>query len=235
MVDFTVLIPVFEETQALSFSKFYFDRLGVRPIYVLDSKRMGRRAEVERIVGQEVPIYNNPGKVAEANFEQFAALSPTDWILRIDCDEAVTAALIDHAGGHVQRSRGSIKGYNRRQMRWHEGGFQAVKHVIHRDIQYRLFDRRKVRFEHKIHTPGYKVPVLQMIPAPGVARIYHLQFLFESPELRQKKGELYRALGQAEKFNRWFETPVDKFKWENLEDAQLTAAYLDWLQLQGSV
>jgi hypothetical protein len=233
MVDFTILIPVFEETDALVFSTFYFNSLGLRPIYVLDSKRIGRRDEVERIVGREVVIYDNPGMFIEANYEKFTALAPTDWILRIDCDEAVTAALIDHADQHVKHGLGYIKGYNRRQMRWNEGGFQAVKHLIHRDIQYRLFDRRKVRVEHKIHTPGYKVPVLQMMPAPGASRIYHLQFLFESPEQRQKKGALYRSLGQAEKFNQWFETPVDKFKWESLEDTYLLEIYRAWRSTQG--
>ena len=233
MVDFTILIPVFEETSALAFSKFYFDRLGLRPIYVLDSKRISRRDEVERVIGREVLIYDNPGFVAEANFERFAALSPTDWVLRIDCDEALTSALVKHADQHVKRGGNSIKGYDRRQMRWHEDGFQAVKHLIHRDIQYRLFNRRKVRFLHKIHTPGYKVPLLQMFPAPGLARIYHLQFLFEAPEQRQKKGALYKSLGQAEKFNEWFNTPVDKFRWESLEDPVLTDAYRAWRQKQG--
>jgi hypothetical protein len=227
------MIPVFNETEALSFSKSYFDKINVRPIYVLDAKKIERRDEVERIVGGEVLIYDNPGLVAESNFERFAALSPTDWILRIDCDEAPAPAMLEHARNFVKKERGAIKGYDRRQMRWHEGRFQAVRQRMYKDVQYRLFDRRKVKFLHKIHTPGYEVPLFQMIPAPRAARMYHLQFLFESPEQRAKKDALYRAAGQTEKFNGWFQIPVDKFNWEPLEDTELTAAYQDWRQVQG--
>ena len=228
MVDFTILVPVFEETRALAFSKFHFDRLGLRPIYVLDSKRIARRDEVERLLGREVLVYENPERFLEANFAKFTALSPTDWILRIDCDEAVTPALLEHARNYASGGRWAVKGYERRQLRWHEDGFQYVKRAFHRDTQFRLCDRRKVRFTPKIHTPGFHVPRLLRSPAPTEARIYHLQFLFETPEQREKKGELYKSQGQPKSLDSFYTTPVEKFNWAPLDDADLTATYRAW-------
>jgi hypothetical protein len=228
LTDFSILIPVFEETQALAFSRFYFDRLGVRPIYVLDSKRLQRREEVERIIGAEVQIYDNPGLVAESHFERFAALSPTDWVLRIDCDEAPTLAMLHHAGRFVARGKGFIKGYDRRQMRWHEDGFQAVRQYPYKDVQYRLFDRRRVKFVQKIHTPGYAIPLWQAWPAPLSARFFHLQFVFETRDQRYQKEVRYRqALGQDQNSD-WID-PADDRSWIDMPDPLLTQAYRDWL------
>ncbi len=233
MTDYSIMVPVFAETDALTFSKFYFDSLNLKPIYVLDSKRIDRRDEVERIIGREVLIYDNPGLIAESNFEKFAALSPTDWILRIDCDEAISSALIEHVGAFVKRGKGSIKGYDRRQMRWHENGFEAQKRFIQRDVQYRLFDRRKVKFVHEIHTPGYKVHPLQYIPAPRDARIFHLQFVFETAQQRQKKYEIYGTLEQAKTFGDWFSLHRRTVEWQPLDDAHLTSTYRAWREAQG--
>ncbi len=234
MADYSIMVPVYNETDALSFSKFHFDSLNLRPIYVLDSKRIARRDEVERAIGGEALIYDNPGMFLEANFEKFASLSPTDWILRIDCDEVVTAALIDHAGDYVKHGSWSTKGYCRRQLRWHEDGFQYVKYLFHRDTQFRLFDRRKVRFVRKIHTPGYDVPRLRRTPAPSPAHMYHLQFLFETPQQREKKGELYKSQGQPKKLDSFYTTPVEQFNWAPLDDPHLASTYRAWREVQGS-
>lgn len=230
--EYAILVPVFNEVDALSFLKFYFDRLNLRPIYVLDSKKIERRDEVERIVGAEVLIYDNPGLVAESNFEKFAALSPRDWILRIDCDEAPTLAMLEHAQNFVKRGRGAIKGYDRRQMRWHEGRFQAVKQRPYKDVQYRLFDRRKVTFVQKIHTPGYAIPLLESWPAPRRARFFHLQFVFETPDQRRIKEVRYnKALGRDVDLGTWAVRDLDDYTWEELPDPLLTSAYRDWLQV----
>ena len=77
MPNFTIIIPVFEETDALSFSRFYFDALEVKPIYALDSKRSHRHGEVEALLGRAVSIYENPGSCIEANYGNLASLAPT--------------------------------------------------------------------------------------------------------------------------------------------------------------
>lgn len=232
MPDYSILIPVFTETDALWFSKFYFDSLNLKPIYVLDSKRIDRRDEVERVIGREVLIYENPERYIEANFAKLAALSPTDWILRIDCDEVVSSALIAHAANFAKQGRGAIKGYDRRQLRWHEYHFQAEKRFIQRDVQYRLFDRRKVEFLHRIHTPGYKVHPWQFLPAPRAARIFHLQFVFETVLDRKRKYEIYRKVENAQSFRDWFGITRGK-GWDTLEDPHLTSVYRAWRLQQG--
>lgn len=134
-IDYTILIPVYDETTALAFSKFYFDSIGQRPLYVLDSKKAFRQKEVEEIVQQAVPIYSNSGQCIEAGYEQLVTQAPTDWIFRVDCDEIPTLEALAFCRDSIRRVRSGIGLFDRRQLRWHEGTLEEINWPDYKDAQ----------------------------------------------------------------------------------------------------
>ena len=202
MTNPTIIIPVFEETQVLSFSNYYFDQLKLQPIYALDSKRISRRAEVQKLLGREVAIYENPGSCIEASYQNLAALSPTDWVLRIDCDEIPNPAMIAYCRQFANNPTDAYCGFDRDDLRWNDNRLEKVRvGFAFVDNQFRLFNRNKVKFVNRIHTPGFdvpkwKLPFLPLWNAPRSARIYHLQRPFLTDAERAKKIARYDAAGQ---------------------------------------
>lgn len=237
---YTIIVPIFEETEALAFANFYYQVLGVTPIFVLDSKRSTRRAEVEKLLGRTVTIYENPGNCIEASYAQLAGLSPTDWVLRIDCDEVPNTALLAHAAKFVNHPSDIYCAYDRDDLIWRESHFEKLKYKpLFVDSQFRLFDRRKVTFNHHIHTPGFKVPKwkIPFLPgwnAPRDARIYHLQRVFITQQQRTEKLTRYNAAGQNSTFDTWLSRPDDSFKWRSLDDSAFTKIFAQWKETKAS-
>lgn len=235
---FTIIIPVFEETDALTFSNFYFNKLGLKPIYALDSKRISRRAEVESLLGRAVAIYENPGNCIEASYQNLASLSPADWLLRIDCDEVPNLAMLQHCARFTTSPADAYCGFDRDDLVWRETHFERLKYAaLFVDTQFRLFNRTKVKFINRIHTPGFLVPKwkLPFLPgwnAPRTARIYHLQRVFITAQQRAEKLERYNAAGQDQQFNNWLARPDESFKWRSFHDATFIEIFAQWKVMQ---
>lgn len=234
MNDFTIIVPIFEETNALAFSHYYFSGLGLSPIYALDSKRKDRNVEVAKIIGRPPAIYENPGNCIEAGYEKLSALSPTDWILRIDCDEVPNSEMLRHCAKFVGRPSDSYCGFDRDDLLWRDTHFERLKYKpFFVDSQFRLFNRSKVRFLPRIHTPGFhipkwKVPFLPRWNAPAAARLYHLQRSFITAQQRAEKLSRYNNAGQKQIFNEWLARPDDSFKWRPFNDSAFTKIYAEW-------
>jgi hypothetical protein len=234
MPNFTIIIPVFEETDALSFSKFYFDALEVKPIYALDSKRSHRRGEVEALLGRAVSIYENPGSCIEANYGNLASLAPTEWVLRVDCDEVPNSAMLKYCRSFVENPKGNYCGFDRDDVIWRDGAFERLVYApLFVDTQFRLFNRNKVKFISKIHTPGFYVPKwkLPFWPrwnAPMDARLYHLQRIFISRQQREEKKARYDGAGQGAGFSEWLSRPDESFKWKPLRDETFARSFAAW-------
>ncbi len=235
---FTIIVPVFEETDALAFSHYYFAALGLQPIYALDSKRIQRRAEVENLLGCEVAIYENPGACIEASYDRLAALSPTDWILRVDCDEMPNAEMLAYCASFVARPTDAYCGFDRDDLLWRGTHLERLKYApLFVDTQFRLFNSTKVQFLSRIHTPGFRVPKwkLPFVPiwnAPSRARLYHLQRVFITQAQRVEKLARYNRSGQDEKFNDWLSRPDDSFKWRPFYDQTFTRIFAQWKTAQ---
>ena len=237
-IAYTIIVPVFEETDVLAFSNYYFSKLQLRPIYALDSKRIHRKVEVERILGREVSIYENPGNCIEASYQNLAALSPTDWLLRIDCDEVPNQAMLEHCTRFVDHPADAYCGFDRDDLIWREGHFERLKYApLFVDTQFRLFNRTKVQFISRIHTSGFHVPKwkLPFLPrwnAPRGARIYHLQRAFITAQQRAEKLARYNAAGQDQQFNSWLARPDESFKWRSFHDEKFTEIFALWKATQ---
>ncbi len=236
--NFTIIVPVFEETDALAFSNFYFTTYNLQPIYALDSKRIQRRAEVEKLLGHEVMIYDNPGNCIEASYDRLAALSPTDWILRVDCDEVPNVEMLAHCARFVSHPKDAYCGYDRDDLIWRGERFEQLKYApLFVDTQFRLFNRAKVQFVSRIHTPGFhvpkwKVPFVPIWNAPRSARLYHLQRLFITQAQRAEKLARYNGEGQDQKFNDWLARPNDTFTWCPFRDENFAQVFIRWKATQ---
>ena len=237
---FSVIVPIFEETDALTFSNYYFNKLSLRPIYALDSKRIQRRAEVEYLLGREVSVYENTGNCIEASYDKLAALAPTEWVLRIDCDEVPNRAMIEHCSKFVARPTDSYCGFDRDDLIWRSGQLDRMKYEpLFVDTQFRLFNRNRVKFLSRIHTPGFhvpkwKIPFLPRWNAPQAARIYHLQRVFITAQQRAEKLARYNSAGQGPKLNDWIARPDDSFKWQPFADDHFTKLFAEWQSGQKS-
>ncbi len=232
--SYSIIIPVFEETDALAFSNFYFNHHGLQPVYALDSKRISRRAEVEKLLNRAVVVYDNPGNCIEASYQNLAALSPTHWLLRVDCDEVPNPSMLDHCRRFVNRPTDAYCGFDRDDLMWRSTYFERLKFApFFVDTQFRLFDKTKVQFHNHIHTPGFyvprwKLPFLPRWNAPRSARLYHLQRVFITPAQRAEKLNRYNAAGQDQKFNSWLARPDESFKWRGFDDTAFTHIFATW-------
>lgn len=201
---------------------------------MLDSKQIGRRKSVEATLGRSVSIYENPGNCIEANYENLAALATTDWILRIDCDEVPNLKMLEHCAKFVAHPTDAYCGFDRDDLVWRDGHFERIKYnPLFFDSQYRLFNRRQVKFIAEIHTPGFQVPhwKLPLWPkwhGPLSARIYHLQRIFDSPLHRAEKAARYDSSGQSKTFAEWNSRPDHAFKWQKMNDVHLNSIFSQW-------
>ena len=239
MSSFTIIVPVFEETYALVFSQIYFSSLGLHPLYVLDSKKVSRRIEVENLLGREVEIYENSGHCIEAGYENLANVAKTDWILRVDCDEAPNKALLEHAARFVLNPTYSYCAYDRDDIIWRGTKFERLKYApLYFDSQFRLFNRREVKFVNRIHTPGFHVPRWKPViwPAwhgPFSARLYHLNREFVTSQQLVDKTLRYNAAGQHKKFENWYSRSANSFKWLSFDDNSFNEFFSCWKAAAG--
>lgn len=232
-VPFTVQIPVFNETRTLDFSAFYFDRLGIQARYVLDVQRTPEAEATVLRLGREPLIFTNDKPFIESGYESFAAASPTDWILRLDCDEVPSRELIDACSTFVQQSQGGVAGFERHQILWQNNRFLTAapteRFAPAKQRQWRLFNRKHVTFNRHIHTPG--IHLENPTEMPSAATIYHLSWVFLTWEDRLEKAARYDNHGQPShnRENQLF--PLEDVEWQELDAPFLRDTYAEWVGL----
>jgi hypothetical protein len=228
-LPFTILTPIFNETKALEFSSFYFDRLGADVRYVLDSQCTPEAAETLRRLGREAYHFDNDQPFIENGYESFCAASPTDWILRIDCDEVPSRELIEACREFVAHDEAGVAGFERHQVLWRDKRLWTATaerfNCVHQR-QWRLFNRAAVRFCRTIHTPGIEVRApVAMAPT---AALFHLSWVFLTWEERLAKAARYDRHGQQDhnRTNQLF--PLEEAKWKELDAPFLLDALEQW-------
>jgi hypothetical protein len=229
-LPFTIQIPVFNETRALSFSSFYFDRLGIRPRYLLDTQRTSEAEIALRALGHEANFFFNDKPFIENGYEQFSAASPTDWILRLDCDEVPSQELIEYCRKYIETGNTGVVGFDRHQVIWRNNRlFTATteRFLPSQGRQWRLFNRHRVSFDRRIHTPGIHID--EHMSAPPQAAMYHLSWIFLDWNARLEKAARYN-LGQATEINRSWLIPINEIEWTNLNAPLLRDSFSRWLR-----
>jgi hypothetical protein len=229
-LPFTGQIPIFNETRALGFSSFYFDYVGIRPRYLLDTQRTPDAEKVLRALGHEVKFFSNDKPFLENGYEQFVAASPTDWILRLDCDEVPSRELIEFCRDYVDSGNTDIAGFDRHQVIWRGNSLLTAtteRFLPSQARQWRLFNRHYVSFDRRIHTPG--IVLHDHISAPPHAAMYHLSWFFLDWNERLEKAVRYN-LGQATAINGSWLVPPGEIEWGVLDAPVLRDAFRRWLR-----
>jgi hypothetical protein len=229
-IPFTIMIPVFNETRVLQFSDFYFRRFDIPVVYALDSQHTPEARRTLRALDRDFRTFDNDRPFIESGYASFAAASPTDWILRLDCDELPTPELIAAGRDFVAGDPHETAGFERCQLTWRDDRFYActsTRFAPANQVQWRLFNRRRATFTPQIHTAGIALDA--PVTLRGAARIYHLSWIFLSWEDRLRKAARYDSHGQADanRLNQLF--PLAEAHWEELDAPELTGAYRDWL------
>lgn len=227
--DITIQIPLFNETEALRFSKYYFDCIGETVRYVLDVKCAERTRMIVRELGIEEVYFENDKPFIENGYESFAEASPTDWILRVDCDELPTPEMLTFArSAHL--ADGHVVAFERHQVLWDGNQFIAPAHDRFLSVnqrQFRMFNRKHASFNQSIHTPG--IHVVDTVNAPSEAALFHLSWIYLSWEERLAKADRYDSFGQPEhnRANQLF--PLDYHKWMPVAPSVVSTVYATWV------
>jgi hypothetical protein len=227
-LPFTIQIPIFNETKALAFSSFLFTQMGLRPRYVLDTQSTPETRTLLHRLGHEATFFANDKPFIENGYERFSAISPTDWILRLDCDEALSWEAIEFCRRHVESGSTGVVGLERHQVIWQEESFQTAtteRFLPANARQWRLYNRRHVRFDPRIHTPG--IFVEDAVAAPRGATMYHLSWVYLDMLARAKKAARYDAHAPGGNSGSWL-VPIGEIDWAELDAPDLRAAYVRW-------
>ena len=226
----TIQIPLFNETDALRFSKFYFDSIGESVRYVMDAQCSDRTKAIVRELDIEEVYFPNDKPFIENGYEAFAAAAPTDWIFRIDCDELPTPEALTFARTS-EIPPDTVVSFERHQVIWDEGRFISPVHESFNPLdqrQFRLFNRALASFDRNIHTPGIHIGT--SVHAPSGATLFHLSWIFLSWEDRIAKADRYDAHGQPayNRANQLFS--LDHKVWNEAPPSVVQDVYFDWIR-----
>lgn len=112
-------------------------------IIVVDSRSSDATADIARDAGARVVVRDWPGYVEQKNYA--STLAAHDWILSLDADERVPAALADEIRRTLQTTP-DVKAFRMRRVAFHLGRWIRTTD-FYPDYQTRLYDRRSARWQ----------------------------------------------------------------------------------------
>lgn len=225
MRNYTVIVAVFDTFDAVKFQNLCFQRLGVKPLYVIDSAAAPEaKTTLDALGYTNAPTFTTQGYI-ESGYKQLVDLSPTPWVLRIDPDEIPSQAMLDFADTVVEAGGTNSIGnfprfecfvrdgalYTPNDRRWEANYFR----------QFRLFNKDTISFDTSANSGG--INIRNCIMVGGIdqsARLWHTSRVFRTPEevaaleTNPRAPQLDQATAPA--------TAVT--------DTFLTTAYADWLK-----
>lgn len=227
----TIQIPLYNETDALRLSYYYFRQINVPVRYVMDTQCLPETRAIVEELGIEPYEFENDRPFIENGYKAFSDAADNDWILRIDCDELPTPELIEFAQAFAGGGSG-VAGFQRLQVIWSDARFKRSTNERFDPVnqtQYRLYDRRAVQFDTDIHTPGIRLETVTH--APPAAKLYHLSWIFLTWEERVKKADRYQEHGQAETNRTNQLLSLEDQCWTDIEPTIIDEIYASWLKV----
>ena len=224
------MVPLFDETLAFQFSNYYFKRLGITPYYCFDEQGAIETAELVKASGHPLRSFKNDRPCIENGYQAFVEQSPTDWILRIDCDEVPSSGLLEWCAEYCKSGNVGAVRFERDQIAWRGSRLWISTHpnfIPARNGALRLFHRGKVEYTTEIHTPGILTD--QEVSAPLEHRLYHLSWVFRTAEDLKKKSERYDLLGQKLINQVRASYPPDRGPFREFSDRWLTSVFRGWV------
>ena len=199
----SLAIPLSSDFQLEAWlSEYYKDHLSVEPEFILDSKFVSEYKSKKPLA---IKVFNNSKNYIEAGYEAFSHQVTNDWVLRCDADELFNEDALNFSANIASQVKGNddpyIFGFHRYQVVYTDGQYWTLKNEIFdpaRHTQWRLFDRTKVKFDERIHTPGFFIENINCVIAPENCAIYHFDWVFRDAKARKAKQLRYLDAGALE-------------------------------------
>lgn len=203
MSTFRIFIPTRDSAKWVGAFLEAYRRLGIEPLYVVDSRSKDGTLEALRSLGAETVSFTPSDDFAEAGMTEFGAdCAGTKWVMRIDDDEFPSRALIEWAQTGVIGSLNQSWLISRRELFARDervfysrsrGRFTNPFRADFLHPQERLYHVDRVSYVHRVHTSGL-APNLLFDFAPANAFMIHCNCLLRSPAERLAKVRRYEEI-----------------------------------------
>lgn len=206
---FRIFIPTRDSAGWIGILLDAYRRLGIEPVYVLDSRTVDRTPDILKQKGAEFLSFYPSGDYVEAGMIEFGARNiDADWLLRLDDDEFPTKSLMEWISRHAVKSIRPGWIISRRELINHNDSVYYSRRksaYAHREFpeylsgQYRLFRPKAVNFINRVHTTGLADTTCFGF-APQDCFFIHCVNLVKTPQQRLEK---IRAYERIEKGSTW--------------------------------
>jgi hypothetical protein len=174
-----------------------FRKLGLRPRYFVDARSSPLFKRLAQWWLPDARRLDSTAPFVEAMYEQILAACGRKWVLRLDDDEAPSAALVDWLRTELGNTDKRVVAIARRAVLLRDGAAYyaaAIPNIQACDYQYRLFLRDGVRLRPEIHTPAIHFDANDVLYAPQECCIYHLDWVVRTHAERAAKLDFYAAI-----------------------------------------
>jgi hypothetical protein len=192
--DLTIVVPTRDSSRWIALTHSYYQRLGISPLYCVHSKSADNTKAILSRLGANVETITSDVDHLEPMLPLIRDVTKTPWILRIDDDELPSRSLLRW----VQRGRFSgqvairrvwlrfVSGWWRERLEYVAcKSWDSASSQNGEDRQFRLYQRDRVTYDPRIHTPGFHITKPQLAPRRAV--LYHLHWILRSKAEREEK------------------------------------------------
>jgi hypothetical protein len=219
-VNFEVLIPVLNEKKILEFSIEWFKKNNIPVRYVFDTKGDKDVLKILESNSQKYSTYKNEKYYWENSAEEFCSSSNTNWNIVVSIDEIIDIDVVNFCDNYLSSKENKTIAFDRKQLDY-DGHkiYECVSELFspRKHAQLRFFDRTAVKWNKKIHSPGFEIE--QYFHAPDNLNIYHLDFIFCDAQERLTKSARYDSYGQINQNREQYEIDKKKLKWIEIENS----------------
>ncbi len=196
--SYRIVIPTRDGGRWLAPFARAYQRLNLRPLYLLDSRTTDNSRAILAEQGCDVvQVAAEHDRGEDVLWRGAAAAGATEWLLRIDDDEMPSRALIDWIT-EIGLGRPEPAIYLSFRQAWY-GGYSRLEGFYFNHSrpdfllpQPRFFRPSRIAFTAALHTPGIIVPP-DTGWAPDTAFCLHADWLVRSLDERLRKLQSYEA------------------------------------------
>jgi len=228
----TLVVPTINSEKWIQHLIEFYQGIGVRPLYAVDSRTTDGTREILAVKGQNWVEVTSEAARVEALLPAILQKIDTPWVLRLDDDELPSPELLRFADATADTAEVPLWGFPRLSLRWDPrraelaySRFLAFGPYLDMDRQWRLFRPADVHLDTSLHTPGIASDTLARA-TPG-AFILHFDWVLRTLAQRRKKVATYEAQAEKARYYRHYALyemiPEAWHQFEALEDKRLRA------------
>ncbi len=192
--DLTIIVPTINSQAYIDLVlSFYARELDVPVTVFVDHKSADATLEVARGAAADVRVIRNESSRVGEIVETMSRQCGSRWILRIDCDELPSAAMMEFVRDAILIDEVDAYSFPRYECAVAPDG-KLLRHTLydaetHR--QWRLYRADRVRYQTTGHTPNFHLDDLVLADAPVEAAMIHLSWALHDRARRMTKVARY--------------------------------------------